>query len=361
MDVLQDLPDTPGAANPLTAYDPRIPVSAVVVNWNGRAHLETCFGSLLAQTIDGIEILLVDNGSDDGSVDLVRQRFGDRVRVVAHATNLGYGRALNAGMRAARGRYLLALNNDTEVAPGCLAALVEAADRHPSTGSFAPKILSFDDRRRIDSVGLLLYPDGLARGRGRLEEDAGQYDREEEVLIASGCAMLVRRALLADIGGFDEDFFAYGEDTDLGLRARLAGWHCRSVPAAVVYHKYSAASSAYSPLKAFLVERNRLWVALKCLPAPLLLVSPLFTLLRLGAQAWAALTGRGAAGRFAAERSPLSLAGVLARAVAAGLRGAPAMLRKRRAVQSARRIPVAETLGWCRRHGMGVGEIALRN
>ena len=122
---------------------------------------------------------------------------------------------------------------------------------------FAPKILSLTDRKIIDNVGQLLYADGLSRGRGRLEADRGQYDQEEEILLPSGCAMLLRRTMLADIGGFDEDLFAYCDDTDLGLRAQLAGWRCRSVPAAVVYHAYSATTSAYSPLKAFLVERNR--------------------------------------------------------------------------------------------------------
>jgi GT2 family glycosyltransferase len=356
-----DGPMLGGDGDTLTAHDPAIAVSAVVVNWNGRTHLETCLASLLGQSLAGIEVILVDNGSTDGSLELVEERFGDAVRLVSNGSNLGYGQALNVGIRAARGRYLLALNNDTELAPGCVAALVEAADRHPSTGSFAPKILSFEDRGRIDSVGLLLYPDGIARGRGRLEKDFGQYDGEDEVLIASGCAMLLRRAMLADAGVFDQDFFAYCEDTDLGLRARLRGWRCRAVPAAVVYHKYSAATSAYSPLKAFLVERNRFWVALKCLPAPLLIASPLFTLLRLGAQAWGALSGRGAAGRFARRESPLALAGILARALVAGASGIPATLHKRRAIQSARRVTALDAVAWFGRHGMGVREIALRD
>src|SRR5262249_20132210 len=165
------------------------------------------------------------------------------------------------------------------------------------------KILSFDERNVLDNVGHLIYADSLSRGRGRLEVDRGQYDREEEIAVASGCAVLLRRAMLTDVGLFDADLFAYCDDTDLGLRAQLAGWRCRSVPGAVVYHKSSAASAAYSPLKAFLVERNRAWVAIKCLPAPLLVISPLFTALRLSAQAWGALNRRGAAGRFATAYS----------------------------------------------------------
>jgi GT2 family glycosyltransferase len=348
-------------ATDLTAYDPAVPVSAIIVNWNGREHLDTCLGSLLQQTLRGVEVMLVDNASSDGSMAFVRNRFGDRVRILQQADNLGYAGGLNAGIRAARGRYLLALNSDTEVAPDSLARLVAAADRWPNAGMFAPKILSFDDRQVLDNVGHLLYADGLSRGRGRLEADHGQYDREEEIVLPSGAAVLLRRAMLSDVGLFDADLFAYCDDTDLGLRARLAGWRCRSVPGAVVYHKYSAASAAYSPLKAYLVERNRFWVAVKCLPAPLLLASPLFTAVRLAAQGWGALTRRGAAGRFSSAHSPWELLAVLVRAYAAALRGLPSAWRKRRAVQQHRRVSAWEAMGWLWRHGMGVREVALKD
>jgi GT2 family glycosyltransferase len=167
--------------------------------------------------------------------------------------------------------------------------------------------------------------------------------------------------MLADVGLIDDDLFEYCDDTDLGLRARLAGWRCRTVPSAVVYHKYSAATAAYSPLKAFLVERNRAWVAIKCLPAPLLAISPFFSLLRLGAQAWGALRNRGAAGRFAADHSTAALARVFIEAMTAAARGAPDAWRKRRAVQATRRVGSAEIFEWVGRHAMGVREIALKD
>jgi len=264
-------------------------------------------------------------------------------------------------MRAAHGQYLLALNNDTQLAPACLEMLVSAADRQPNSGLFAPKILSADPPHRIDTVGHLLYADGLSRGRGRLEDDRGQYDREEEILLPSGCAVLLRRAMLADVGVFDEDLFAYCEDTDLGLRAQLAGWRCTAVPGAVIYHAYSASTAHYSPLKAFLVERNRAWVAAKCLPLPLLVLSPVFTLLRLAAQGYGALTHRGAAGRFAAEQSRGALLAVLVRALVAATAGLPRALRKRRVVQARRRVGLADTLQWVTHHGMGLREIALKD
>lgn len=351
----------------LTSYDPAVQITVVVVNWNGRDHLELCLGSLLNQSLSvssedtrpRTEIILVDNGSTDGSVELVRERFGDGVRILREPTNIGYGAALNAGIRAARGRYLLALNNDTELDAHCLAVLLEGADRHPEVGSFAPKILSFDDRDILDNTGHVLYPDGLSRGRGRLQSDRGQFDEHTDVISFSGCAVLLRRAMLADVGLFDERLFAYCEDTDLGLRARLAGWSCRFVPGAIVYHKYSASTAHYSPLKAYLVERNRAWVAIKCLPAPLLVCSPLFTVMRFAAQAWGALSGRGAAGRFSAEHSRCQLALILLRALAASVRGLPHAWRARRAIRATRRISSFDAFAWLTRYRMGVREAAL--
>jgi len=358
-----DGPTPPHAApdDALADYDPKIPVSVIVVNWNGRDHLELCLGSLLRQTLPRIEVLLVDNASSDGSVDLVRERFGNAVRILPQEKNLGYGEGLNQGIRAARGRYLFCLNSDTEVAPACLATLVDAADRYPNAGSLAPKILSFGNPEIIDNVGHLLYPDGLSRGRGRLERDVGQYDHEEEILIFSGCAALLRRAMLTDVGFFDPDLFAYCEDTDLALRSQLAGWRCRYVPAAVVYHKYSAATSPYSPQKAFLVERNRVWVSVKTLPGPALAASPFFTLLRLSTQAWGALTGRGAAGRFTETHSSRALIAVLLHAWLAALRQLPRTWRKRRQIQRHRRRDSADFFEWLRRYRMTAREVALKD
>src|SRR5262249_54393363 len=156
--------------------------------------LDLCIGSLQHQTLPGVEVIVVDNASSDDSLAFLEERFGSAVRVVANTENRGYAGGLNDGIAVARGRHLFALNNDTERAPGCLAAPGDAADRHPNAGTFAPKILQFDDRTVIDNVGHRLYPDGLSRGRGRLERDAGQYDREEEILLGSGCALLLRRA-----------------------------------------------------------------------------------------------------------------------------------------------------------------------
>jgi GT2 family glycosyltransferase len=202
----------------------------------------------------------------------------------------------------------------------------------------AAKVLDYGRHDLIDTVGHLLYPDGLNRGRARLEVDHGQYDECRTALFPSGAAALYRRAMLDEIGLFDESFFLYGDDAELGLRGRLAGWACALAPRAVAYHRFSLSAGAYSELKAFYVERNRIYVLLKVFPLPLVLASPLFTLARLALQAWAGLVGRGAAGRLARERSFFALIFVALRAHCAALRGLPDMLKKRLRARRLRRL-----------------------
>jgi len=211
----------------------------------------------------------------------------------------------------------------------------------------------------FSNAGHVLFADGLTRGRGRLEADRGQYARPEEVFCISGCAALLRRAMLADVGLLDDHFFTYCEDADLGFRGRLRGWQCLYVPTAVVYHKFSGSSEAFSATKALHVERNRLWLAIKNLPLPLLLLSPGFTLLRYGWQAYGALTGHGASGQFARQHSRGELAGILPRAYAQALAGLPRVLRQRRAIQRRRTASTREVWGWMGRFGISARTMAL--
>ncbi len=338
-----------------------VTLSIIIVNWNGKGFLEGCLGSIFAQRSPSLEVILVDNGSTDGSVEFVRERFPNVV-VIENGRNVGFAGANNRGILRSKGRYVLTLNNDTVLKEGFLREIMDAAEASAeNVGMWAPKILSFHERDVIDSVGgLLIYPDGLARGRGRLEKDAGQYDREE-VFIPSACAALYRRGMLDKIGLFDNDFFAYCEDTDLGLRARIAGWKAEGVPGAVVYHYYSGTGGRYTPFKAFLVERNRLWVAVKNFPAPMLAISPLYTLWRYMVQAWGMLTGKGSAGRFTEGFSRSEIPRVIFRAYRDALRGLPAMLEKRRAVQKTRKVRERDIINWFRRFGLGARELGLKD
>jgi len=335
--------------------------SVIILNWNGRHLLEECLSSIRSQTFRDFETIVVDNGSTDGSVDWVKERWAESVSPVALPSNLGFAGGNNAGIRVARGRYMILLNNDTAVDPRWLAALAEAVRRHPDAGMFTPKILNYYRRDEIDNTGHLIYPDGMARGRHRLEKDDGRFDEEGEVLSPSGCAGCYRRGMLDEIGQLDDAFFAYGEDVDLGLRGRWAGYKCIYVPAAVVYHKYSATTGTYSPQKAFLAERNRLWLLFKNYPVVDILLSPFYTLLRYSLHLKGVLIGKGASGRFTREYSAGALLRVILKAEMAALRGLPEILRKRRECRACRRIGAREFRRLVRRFALTAEEVALKD
>ena len=340
---------------------PPVFFSVVILNWNGRHLLEECLDSVLTQTFRGFETILVDNGSTDGSVEYLRARYGDRIRLFPLDRNLGFGGGNNRGMEAANGTWVVFLNNDTQVDPRWLEELSSAASRHPETAVFSCKVLNYFRRDEIDNVGHLLYPDGINRGRGRLEKDRGQYDREEEVLFPSGCAAAYRKDLLDAIGGFDESFFAYGDDTELGLRARLYGARCLLVPGAVVHHKYSATTGTYSEFKVYQVERNRVWVMLKYFPLRWILVSPFYTIVRMSYHMTAALRGRGASGRFTEQGSAWRLFRTVLRAYRDALARLPSVLAERRRNRHLRKIPSGEFTEWLRRFRLTAKEVAWKD
>ncbi|MBW6503937.1 glycosyltransferase family 2 protein [bacterium] len=335
--------------------------SVIILNWNGRHLLEECLDSVSSQSFRDFETIVVDNGSTDGSVDWLKDRFGDAVLTVALPSNLGFAGGNNAGIRVARGSYVILLNNDTAADPRWLAALADAVRRHPDAGMFTPKILNFYRRDEIDNTGHLIYLDGLARGRDRLEKDGGRFNEEGETLWPSGCAGVYKREMLDRIGLLDESFFAYGEDVDLGLRARWAGWPCFYVPTAVVYHKYSATTGAYSPQKAFLVERNRIWILFKNFPAREILLSPLRTGYRYAYHLAGALSGRGAAGKFAGEYSIGRLFLETLRAEVSALAGIPRLLRVRRAGNALRRMTPREFRSLLARFSLTAHDAAMKN
>lgn len=334
-------------------------ISVIIVNWNGRQFIGPCLDSLREQLFRDFEIIVVDNGSQDGSVEYIRRQFPETV-LLALSHNLGFAGGSNAGIKASTGRYIALLNNDTIVSRDWLTELVRAVEDNSSVGMWASKILSMDNPEILDNTGLLLYWDGIGRGRGRLEDDRGQYDSELDVFFPSGCAALFSREVLDMVGLFDEEYFAYADDVDLGLRSRLAGWGCRYVPTARVYHKYSASSSAHSPFKAYLVERNRIWVLLKYFPWQLIVVSPYFTLKRLLMQLYASLAGKGASGRFTERYSIWSAIWVLLRAWVGALKGLPRVLRQRSQFNTKIKITMKDFYRLMRTFSISAKEVALK-
>lgn len=342
----------------MNASEPR--VSVIVLNYNGKSFLEDCVASLSAQTYTSFELLMVDNASTDGSAEYLQERYAGQFRMFFNADNLGFAEGNNVALREAKGELVVFLNNDTRVEPEWLSELVAAAERHPEAGMFASQICSFSQPDILDTVGIVLYPDGMSRGLGRLEP-VDDYAEPAEVFAPSGCAAMFRKEVLDEIGGFDSDFFAYCEDMDLGMRARLAGWTCRYVPSARVYHHYSGTAGKYSPFKAFLVERNHLWVLVKLFPKRMIVMSPWHTLRRYALQAYGVLAKKGASGQFASQMPAYHLVLILLKAYWGLVLALPELLRKRAEVRRYVRVSRREVLSWFDRFGISATELTLKD
>ena len=290
-------------------------VTVVIPTWNGRRLLDPCLAGLGAQTWRDITIVIVDNGSTDGTASWVQERYPD-VQVIANDRNLGFAAAVNQGIRVSDSRYVVTLNNDTEPEPGWLAALVATAERDPTVGMCASKMLFADRPGVINSTGIYLDRTGIAWDRRGGEPDDERGTEPVEVFGPCGGAALYRRTMLDEVGLFEEDFFAYLEDVDLAWRARLAGWRCLYVPAARVLHHHSATSVEGSSFKRYLLGRNKVWLIAKNYPfAPLWPYVPLLFLYDLAAVLYA----------LAARHDTYALRGRLA-----GLASVGRMWRKRR-------------------------------
>ncbi|MFH0804818.1 MAG: glycosyltransferase family 2 protein [Patescibacteria group bacterium] len=316
-------------------------IAVIIVNWNGREHLSTCLRSLSAQRYDNFSVILVDNGSCDDSVKYVHDTF-PAVTILEQKMNLGFAEGNNVGIRHALRdpsvRYVATLNNDTEVAPGWLAELVHAVKSDARIGAACSKMMFFQKRNVVDSAGDFLLPGTMkvvTRGYG--EDDRGQYDQVEECFSARAGAALYRREMLEDtqLAGdyFDSRYFAYVEDTDLSIRARLRGWHVVYAPGAVVYHKVAATSSKLSYVfRRYHSGRNRILTALKDYPPSLWIKS---------------LRGTDSIDRD--YRLPLGQAILtylrIVRSVVALL---PRTVRQRKYIQSRRTVSMAEVRSWPR-------------
>jgi hypothetical protein len=230
-------------------------VSVVLLNWNGVHLLPTCLASLSRQTFQAFEIIVPDNGSTDGSLEFLAEHYPE-VQVIRFSYNTGFCLAVNAGMRASRGEFILSLNNDTELEPSCLAELLAKMRSDPRIGICAPKMLYYDDPSLINSAGHACAKDGVVVDIGRGEPDGEWFSRPREVLGACAGAALYRREMLRQIGLFDPDFFISYEDIDLGWRAQWAGWSAWYVPSAVVLHREGVTRQIRGRRSLFLAQRN---------------------------------------------------------------------------------------------------------
>lgn len=301
----------------------------VVPNWNGARFLEECLGSLTRQT-EPAQIIVVDGASTDGSPQLVAERFQEVTLLVLEG-NPGFAGAVNRGIAHALAdgvEFVALFNNDAVAEPDWLGRLLATARSHPEAGTVTSKFM-LEDRVHIDSTGDFYSSWGWAYPRGRDEIDRGQYDGpgSREVFCGSGGASLYRGAMLRDVGLFDEDYFAYLEDQDLGFRAQLMGWRARYEPGAVAYHRLMGTASTMAHFGRYQAIRNCIYLYVKNLPHPLCwkylpkFVSGLVLM----------------AANDVRRRRFRAIAGAYLDAV----RHLPTILAKRRRVQASRRVPVS--------------------
>jgi hypothetical protein len=307
----------------------------VIPLWNGRGHIGACLDALRAQTLDH-EVLVVDNASPDGAGEHVAKGYPE-VALLRSPRNVGFAGGTNLGLRAARGALLVTLNQDAVAEPRFLEEIARGVDLERRVGMVASKMLFLHDPRLLNSTGIALTRDFYARDRGHGERDEGQWEAPGEVFGPCGGAGLYARALLDDVGLFDERFFCYFEDVDLAWRARLAGWQCAYAPRAVVRHAHRSAQGTREglpPQVRWWCERNRVWAVAKNAGAG--------TLLRRSAPL---LAGEALAVVHAARARD----GSALRARWHALRGLAPVLADRARVQRARRVPEAALRGWWER------------
>ncbi len=318
--------------------------------------LTDCLRSLESQTFDDFEVVVVDNSGTS-----LARISGERVRLITNPRNVGFGAAVNQAFRSSEAPYLATLNDDAVAHPQWLAALVEDAGSHPRAGMFASQVRMADaagGKVVLDSAGMLIAADGSSKQRGHGQTPEA-FAESTEALFPSGSAAMYRREMLDRIGGFEESFFLYCEDTDLGLRARWAGWECRYVAGAAVEHRYSHSAGRASTLKAYYVERNRLYTVVRNFPLRLLVRAPFAAAARYIWHLISLLTGRGKAAEFrTGGQSAALLPFLVFRAHAAALLRLPRLLAQRRSIRKTRQITSEEFEGLLARHAIPVRQVA---
>ena len=265
--------------------------SVVILNWNGEKHLKEFLPSVVDNTPEYIDVVVADNGSDDGSLNLIRDSFPS-VKIVELDRNYGFAEGYNRALTMVNSDYYILLNSDVEVTPKWCEPLIEFLDANNSYAAIAPKLISYCEKEYFEYAGAcggfidwLGYP--FCRGRilSTIEKDCGQYDTQREVFWASGASLCIRSSVFKELGGFDGDFFAHMEEIDLCWRAQLIGYKIGIVPQSVVYHLGGGTLSVTSPRKTYLNFRNNLAMLYKNLPKRRLYITLFLRMILDGASA----------------------------------------------------------------------------
>ncbi|MGZ8173651.1 MULTISPECIES: glycosyltransferase family 2 protein [Methylobacter] len=304
-------------------------IAVIIVNWNGGQFLERCLAALMEQTIKPHEIILLDNASSDGSVEIVLRY--PSVRLIALNRNTGFTQGNNLAIEAASAgaKWIALINPDAFAEPRWLEALVEAAESNPGFDVFGSKLVNAGDPTLLDGAGDAYHMSGLVWRMGHGMPVPAGAENGREVFSPCAAAALYRRSALRELGGFDEDYFCYVEDVDLGFRLRLAGYRCLYVPQSVTHHVGSGTTGGqHSDFAMYHGHRNLVWTFVKDMPGILFwLLLPLHVLLNLASVIWFALRGQGR---------------VIWRAKRDAVLGLPKMWRKRQRIQKTRVASIGE-------------------
>jgi GT2 family glycosyltransferase len=304
-------------------------VSVIIANWNGKSFLDKVIGRLQSQTFTDFEILVVDNGSTDGSIEILK-RYEPAVRVERLSTNRGFAAANNIGIYLCQGQWIALLNNDAFPGPDWLEALMTAVNRYPDFRFFASPLLMAQKPGYLDGTGDVYHISGMAWRRDHGQRDTRLPIKPEEVFGPCAAAALYHKESFLQAGGFDEDYFCYHEDVDLSFRLRLLGHRCLHVPRAKVEHYGSGSSGEKSNFVLYQGHRNLIWTFVKNMPQPLFTYYlPFHLLLNLTTILWFSLHGQG---------------WTAIRAVQDALRGLARMKEKRRTIQKQRTVSVSELM-----------------
>jgi len=305
----------------------QLDMSIIILAWNSAIDLPRCLTRLSLQRYDNFEIIILDNGSEDGALDGLQEKYPSlNLHIHRLSSNQGFSIANNLGARLAQGKYLVLLNADAFPEPDWSSQLLEAAKTYPNS-FFSSRQIQADNPGLLDGEGDVYHVSGLA-WRKNYNFPVYPLDEFQEIFSSCAAAALYPRQEFLDAGGFDEDYFSYLEDVDLGFRLRLRGLTCMLVPHAVVHHVGSASTGKRSDFSVYHGHRNLVWTYFKDMPTPLLwLYLPLHIFVNIFFLFYFTLKGQGH---------------VIWRAKWDALRGLPGMLKKRREIQIQRKIPVLE-------------------
>lgn len=306
---------------------PIFPVSIIIVSWNAEEWIESCIKSVLLQTVKPLEIIVVDNASVDGSVQMIRGKFKN-VKVIEAGANLGFAAANNLAVKkmSSQSSWVVLLNPDAFPEPTWLEMLLAAAGANPEYVFFGSRLMSDDIKSQIDGIGDRYHYSGLVwRARNGMPLVSSDKHKKE-IFSPCAAAAMYRTDIFIHAGGFDEDFFCYVEDVDLGFRLRLIGHRCLYVPDSVVYHKGSASTGVGSDFSIYYGHRNIVWTYVKNMPGILFWIFlPFHILLNAASILWFIKKGKGR---------------VILRSKHDAIKALPLIWRRRKQIQSVRKVSI---------------------